>query len=66
MMNHGYRDYQEAYAYARQEAKTLGRPLALEKANHYGRTVYVVKGIPADPKNRYGWETRCQVVEPGE
>ncbi len=39
--------------------------MAIEKAKEYGKTVFRVKMIPKDPKDRFGWETKVEVVEPG-
>ncbi len=59
-----FRDYHEAYRDAQRQANVYNRPMGLEKANEYGRTVYRIKMLPKLPKDRYGWETRCQVVDP--
>lgn len=59
-----YQDYHQAYEAARQCAIALQRPIGLEGAREFGRQVYRVKGIPADPAKRYGWELRCEVVDP--
>lgn len=57
-------DYQTAYRMAQREANRLNRPIGIEKAREYGRTVYRVKLVPARPDQRFGWETRCQIVDP--
>ena len=58
------RDYHEAHAAAQADAQRFDRPMGLEKANEYGRTVYRVKMLPKDPAKRFGWECWCEVVEP--
>jgi hypothetical protein len=56
------------YGYAREHAQAwanrLRRPMAIEAATEYGRKVYRVAMIPVKVSDRYGWETRCEVVEP--
>lgn len=61
-----FSNYQDAYAEARRQARQLRRPMGLEAQREYGRLVYAVKMIPIRIEDRYGWETRCQVVEPTE
>lgn len=63
-MHPAYTDYYAAHAAALADARTFNRPMGLEKAREYGRTVYLVKMIPADPAKRFGWEMRCEVVQP--
>lgn len=57
-------NYSIARGVAELDATILCRPMGLEKAIEYGREVFRVKMIPKDPKRRFGWETRCEVVEP--
>lgn len=58
-----FTEYVEAAAEARHQAKFYHRPMGLEKAVEYGKTVYRVKMVPIDPSKRFGWETRCEIVE---
>ena len=60
-----FTDYHAAYEYARTQADTFTRPMGIEAATEYGRKVYRVKMLPKRPQDRYGWETRCEVVDPG-
>lgn len=55
--------YEAAFAAAQALANQLGREVGIEKANEFGRTVYLVKHLPK-PENRCGWELRCEVVQP--
>jgi hypothetical protein len=60
-----FSDYFAAYKHAQAQANYFKRPMALEKgADLGGREVFRVKHIPKNPRFRFGWETRCQVVEP--
>jgi len=59
-----FKTWQEAHTEAQKDANLMGRPMALEYAKEYGRGVYRVKMIPCDPSKRFGWEARCEVVEP--
>ena len=61
-----YTNYQEAYEQARKDAATYHRPMGLERATEYGRIVFRVNMVPKQPNQRFGWETRCQIVEEGE
>ena len=60
-----FTDYHEAYEAARQDADLLHRPMGIEKAREYGRTIYRVKMLPKRADQRFGWELACEVVEPG-
>jgi len=57
-----HRSYEAAHAAALALARDLDRPVGLAKA---GRG-YSVRPLPLLPSNRFGWETRCEVVEPGD
>ena len=57
-------NYHEARLVAQVDANRYGRPMAIEKAREYGQEVFRVKMIPVDPAQRFGWETRVEVVEP--
>lgn len=57
-------DYREARERAQHDADTYQRPMGLERAVEFGRTVYRVKMIPVRAEQRFGWELRCEVVEP--
>jgi hypothetical protein len=61
-----YPDYDTAFNAAVDDANMYNRPMGLEVAKEYGRRVWRVKMIPKLASQRFGWETRCQVVEPGE
>ena len=57
-------NYHEAQRIAQVDANRYGRPMAIEKATEYGRVVFHVKMLPIKPSDRFGWETRCEVVDP--
>ena len=59
-----FRDIAAARAYASQQARTLNHAMGVERASEYGREVYRVAMIPTRPDQRFGWETRCEVVLP--
>lgn len=59
-----FSDYHQAYQVAQAEANKYTRPMAIERATEYGRQVYRVKWIPIDPRQRFGWELRAEVVQP--
>ena len=59
-----FSDYKDAYKEAQIYANRLMRPMAIEKATEYGRVVFRVKMLPIKPSDRFGWETRCEVVDP--
>lgn len=48
-------DYHEAYQQAQADANTFCRPMALERANEYGKIVFRVKMLPIKPEQRFGW-----------
>jgi hypothetical protein len=57
-------NYTAARAQAQSEANRFNRPMGIERAREFGREVFRVKMIPKNPAQRFGWETRCEVVEP--
>ena len=59
-----FTDYHEAYAHALGKARELGRPVGIEAMCEYGRKGFSVKLVPVDPSKRFGWEMRCEVVNP--
>lgn len=59
-----FKTWEAAHADAQHDANTMRRPMAIEAAMEYGRKVYRVKMIPRDPSKRFGWETRCEIVDP--
>lgn len=61
---HVFPNYDDAYRQAQEDANKFNRPMGIEKADEYGRQVFRVQMIPKDPNQRFGWETRVQVVEP--
>ncbi len=63
-MTEAYNDWKLAHTAAQADANRFHRPMGIEKAKEYGRTVYRVAMLPIKPSDRYGWETRCEVVEP--
>jgi hypothetical protein len=66
-MSERFETYQEAFRAAVMLARELKREVGLWKSpkGYYKTDGYCVGPIPR-PENRYGWETRCQVVSPGE
>jgi hypothetical protein len=56
--------WEEAKAYAQTKADELGLSYCIEKPTKYQG--WSVKLIPQDPSRRFGWETRCQAVEPSQ
>lgn len=58
-----FSDWKAAHTAAQADANRLGLSLGIEKAKEYGKTVFRVSILPK-PENRYGWETRCEVVDP--
>ena len=62
-----FEDYQDAHTAAVLMARKLGREVGLEKSPKgcYRNDGYRVFPLPKK-KNRYGFETRCQVVSPDE
>lgn len=59
-----FSDYQQAFQAAQADANTYARPMGIERATEYGRQVYRVKWIAVDPRQRFGWELRAEVVQP--
>lgn len=57
-------NYHEARQAAQADANRFKRPMGVEKALEYGREVFRVKMLLTDPTKRFGWELRCEVVEP--
>lgn len=62
-MNSFYRDYHNAHAAALELSRNTGRPVGLEATKVYGKHGFCIALIPTLPRNRFGWETRCEVVE---
>lgn len=56
-------DYHEAYNYAVDYARQLNRKVGIEKAKWYGKTVFVVKSIPAEGF-RHEHQLRMEIVKP--
>ncbi len=61
-----FNDWHYAREHAQAWANRLKRPMGVEKAKEYGRTVYRVAMLPIKASDRFGWEARCEVVEPEE
>lgn len=59
-----YSTYDQARHEAGELARRLNHAVGVERASEYGRTVYLVKLIPNDPSQRFGWEMRCEPVLP--
>jgi len=55
-------NYHEARAKAQTDANQFQRPMAIEK--FYDG--YHIKMLPIKSSDRYGWELRCEVVDPDE
>jgi hypothetical protein len=60
-----FSDYREAYNHAVTYARQLGREVGIERAVWYGKTVFVVKSVPA-AKFRFGHELRMEIVAPSD
>lgn len=65
MSQRWFTDYKEAFNAAIDLANLLGRETGLEAAKEYGKPGFRLHNLPK-PENRYGFELRCQVVQPGE
>ena len=50
--------------YASTQSKQYNQSYGIEKMREYGRRILSVKMIPNDPAKRFGWETRCEPVNP--
>ena len=59
-----FNDYGRAREHAQAYANQLQRPVGIEAAKEYGRSCYRVKLIPIKVDQRFGWELRCEVVNP--
>lgn len=57
-----FQTWHEARAYAEAQARKVGVAYGIEKPTRYQK--WTVKMLP-QKQNRYGWELRCEVVEPG-
>lgn len=55
--------YEEAFAHAINRANEHRQAYGIEKPT--GLLKWSIKMIPNDPARRFGWEGRCQAVEPG-
>jgi hypothetical protein len=53
----------DAHKEAESRATKYGFDYGIEKTRHYGKEVFRVFMLPR-PENRYGFETRCEVVRP--
>jgi hypothetical protein len=60
-----YSQYRDAFNAACDLARKQGREVGLEKFKEFGKPGFRVFNLP-NPKKRYGFETRCQVVGPTE
>jgi hypothetical protein len=60
-----YADYKIAFNAAVDLANTQGKEVGLEKFKEYNKPGFRVFNLPK-PQNRYGFELRCQVVQPKE
>ena len=62
-----YTDYHEAHAAALGLARGMDHSVGIEACKEhgrYGRKGFRVALIPNDPSERFGWEHRCEPVEP--
>ena len=59
-----FTDYIEAHDYAVIKARQINHWYGIEKMNQFGKVVYSVKMIPNDPNKRFGWELRCEPIDP--
>lgn len=59
-----FRTWKDAHTAAVNDARLLQRPMGIEAVIEYGRSAFRVQMLPKDPNQRFGWETRCEVVEP--
>lgn len=62
--NKAFSDYKAAYEYARKQAQP-GRDMGIEKKKEYGKSRFVVKGLPGENKS-FGHELRMQRVKANE
>ena len=60
-MSKVFETWQEARDYAQGEADRMGLSFGIEKPTPY--QAWSVKMLPR-PENRFGWELRCEAVEP--
>jgi hypothetical protein len=58
-------DFQEAYAHAINRANRYRQAYGIEKGTPPLQKKFRIAMIPNDPSKRFGWEYRCQAVEPG-
>lgn len=66
-MSRFFLDYREAAAYARNEARRLNHSMGIEHWREYGVGPEGSRVFPLPgPKHRFGFEARCEAVEPGE
>ena len=67
-MSRIFTTYPEAAAYARFEARRRGRCMGIEAWREYGvgPVKFRVFGLPDDPAKRFGFEARCEVVNPSD
>lgn len=62
-MTHSFTSWRESHSFAQAAANQLGRDMGIERMCEYGHTVFNTRILPM-PKNRYGHELRCEIVEP--
>ncbi len=60
-MSSEFKTWREARDYAEAQARAIGVAYGIEKPTAYSG--WTVKMLPR-PENRYGWELRCEAVEP--
>ncbi len=60
-MSKEFQTWQEARAYAEQQANSMRVSFGIEKPTAYQK--WTVKMLPRK-ENRCGWELRCEAVEP--
>jgi hypothetical protein len=59
-----FTDYASAHTRALADARKYQQAMGIEKTTEYGKPGFRVAMIPNNPKNRFGWEFRCEAVEP--
>jgi hypothetical protein len=60
-----FKDWKEAHTAAVMLARQLNKEVGILKAKEYSSTVFQVMSLPK-PENRYGFELRCELVNPSD
>jgi len=67
-MQTAFDTYEQAFAHAINRANKFRQAHGIEKPGTYAlglKDKWTIAMIPNDPAKRFGWERRCQPVEPG-